>query len=166
MSKDKKRFVDISTLKKNTFLVLKGAGDIATSSAALPKAFAPVMRLLITDRLIEQQELSDELDKLFEQLYRHPISEHSRAVTAYLRRYRFIPNEESTENLIRYLVKQVVLRSPVDIPEVVVDEFWSFFQELIESPELKGLVELNLDIVRSVLRTYEPLLLDGQRRSR
>ena len=31
---------------------------------------------------------------------------------------------------------------------------------MISAPELKGLVELNLDIVRSVLRTYEPLLID------
>jgi len=160
MSKDKKRFVDIPALKKNTFSVFKGASDIATSSVALPKAFAPMVRLLVTDRLVEQQELSDELDSLFEQLYRHPVSEHSRALTAYLRRYHFIPNEESTENLIRYLVKQTALRSPVDIPEVVIDEFWNFFQELIESPELKGVVELNLDIVRSVLKVYEPLLLD------
>jgi len=160
MSKEKKRFVDLPKIRRSTLSVLKGAGDFASSSASLPKAFGPVVRLLISDQQIEQQELSLELDRLFEQLYGHPISEHSRALTAYLRRYRFIPNEESTENLIRYLVKQTVLRSPVDIPEIVVDEFWNFFQELIESPELKGLVELNLDIIRSVLRTYEPLLVE------
>ncbi len=160
MSKDKKRFVDLPKIRKNTWTVLKGAGELASSSASLPKAFTPIVRLLISDRQIEQAELANELDVLFEQLYEHPISEHSRALTAYLRRYRFIPNEESTENLIRYLVKQTVLRSPVDIPEIVIDEFWNFFQELIESPELKGLVELNLDIVRSVLRTYEPLLVE------
>ncbi len=160
MASEKKRFVDLSKLTSNTVTVLRGAGDLATSSAALPKAFAPLARSILSDTNIEQQELSLLLDELFEQLYQHPISEHSRSLTAYLRRYRFIPNEESTENLIRYLVKQVVLRSPVDIPEVVIDEFWNFFQELIESPELKGLVELNLDIVRSVLRTYEPLLVE------
>jgi len=160
MSKDKKRFVDIPTLKKSTFSVFKGASEIAASSVALPKAFAPIVRLLVTERQIEQPELSEELDRLFVELYRHPVSEQSRALTAYLRRYRFIPNEESTENLIRYLVKQTALRSPVDIPEVVIDEFWNFFQELIESPELKGVVELNLDIVRSVLKVYEPLLVD------
>lgn len=157
---DKKRLVDIPSFRRNTVSVLKGAGELAVSSVALPKAFSPIIGMLVTDRIIEAEELSDELDNLFEQLYKHPISEQSRALTAYLRKYRFIPNEESTENLINYLVKQVVLRSPVDIPEIVVDEFWNFFQELIESPELKGVVELNLDIVRSVLRTYEPLLLD------
>jgi predicted unusual protein kinase regulating ubiquinone biosynthesis (AarF/ABC1/UbiB family) len=160
MSKEKKRLVNIPAIKKNTFSVFRGAGELASSSVALPKAFMPIARLLMTERLIEREELSDQLDQLFEQLYKHPVSSHSRSVTDYLRKTRFIPNEESTENLIAYLVKQAVMRSPVDIPEVVIDEFWGFFQELIESPELKGVVELNLDIVRSVLRTYEPLLLE------
>ncbi|MFT6265445.1 MAG: putative unusual protein kinase regulating ubiquinone biosynthesis (AarF/ABC1/UbiB family) [Oleiphilaceae bacterium] len=160
MPKEKKRLVDISSLKKNTFSVLKGAGEIATSSVALPKTFVPIIRLLMSDRFVEAPELSEELDSLFEDLYHHPLSFHSRSLTEFLRRSRFIPNEDSTENMISYLVKQAVLRSPVDIPEVVIDEFWGFFQELIESPELKGVVELNLDIVRSVLRTYEPLLLE------
>ena len=160
MPKEKKPLVDIMSIKKNTLSVFKGASEFATSSVALPKAFLPLVRLLMSERLLERQELADELDLLFEQLYLHPLSSHSRSLTEYLRKYRFIPNEESTENLIAYLVKQAVLRSPVDIPEVVVDEFWGFFQELIESPELKGVVELNLDMVRSILRTYEPLLLE------
>lgn len=160
MSKEKKPLVDIKSIKKNTLSVFKGAGEFAYSSVALPKAFMPIVRILMSEKLIEQDELSNELDILFEQLYLHPMSSHSRALTDYLRKSRFIPNEESTENLIAYLVKQAVLRSPVDIPEVVIDEFWGFFQELIESPELKGVVELNLDIVRSILRTYEPLLVE------
>jgi len=160
MSKEKKPLVDIPSIKKSTFSVFKSASDLASSSVALPKAFVPIFRLLMTERLIEREELAEELDTLFEQLYLHPVSSHSRSLTDNLRKSRFIPNEESTENLIGYLVKQAVLRSPVDIPEVVIDEFWGFFQELIESPELKGVVELNLDIVRSVLRTYEPLLLE------
>lgn len=160
MSKDKKPLVDIQLIKKNTLSVFKGAGEFASSSIALPKAFIPMVRLLMSERLIERQELAIELDSLFEQLYLHPLSAHSRSLTDYLRKSRFIPNEESTENLIAYLVKQTVMRSPVDIPDVVVEEFWRFFQELIESPELKGVVELNLDIVRSILRTYEPLLVE------
>ncbi len=160
MSTDKKRLIDIPSLKNSTFSVFKGAGELASSSIALPKAFIPIGKLLMTENMVEQEELARELDALFEQLYQHPISSHSRSVTEYLRKYKIIPNEESTENLIGFLVKQTVMRSPVDIPEVVVDEFWNFFQELIESPELKGVVELNLDIVRSVLRTYEPLLVE------
>lgn len=160
MQKDPKYKFDFPSVKNSTLGLLKGAGDIALGSVALPRAFLPLAQLLIEDRDVSQSELSAVLDQLFAELYRHPLSEQSRNLTAYLRKTRVLPNEESTENLIRYLVKQVVLRSPVDIPEVVIDEFWGFFQELIESPDLKGVVELNLDIVRSVIKTYEPLLLD------
>lgn len=160
MSKLSRRKLDLPAVTKSTFGVLRSAGELAKGSISLPAAFMPLVHLLIEERDIVQDELSLELDRLFGELYEHPLSEHSRNLTAYLRKTRVLPNEETTENLIQYLVKQVVLRSPVDIPEVVIDEFWSFFQELIESPELKGVVELNLDIVRSVLRTYEPLLLD------
>lgn len=160
MSKSSKLKFDLPSVRKNTWEVIRSAGEIAAGSVALPGAFLPLVQLLLEDRDITSVELNRELDRLFEELYEHPLSEQSRNLTAYLRKSRILPNEESTENLIRYLVKQVVMRSPVDIPEVVVEEFWSFFQELIESPELKGLVDLNLEIVRSVLRTYEPLLLD------
>lgn len=160
MSDNKKRIIDLSSLTKNTMSVFKGAGQVATGSATLPKAFLPIVGLLVKEREIEQEELAVELDALFEHLYDHPISVQSRALTDYLRKSRFIPNEESTENLINYLVKQAVLRSPVDIPDIVIDEFWGFFQELMESPELKGIFELNLDMIRSILRTYEPLLVE------
>lgn len=160
MSKQSRLKIDLPAVGKNTWGVLRSAGELAAGSVALPAVFLPLVQLLLEDRDVSSTELTVELDRLFEELYDHPLSEQSRNLTAYLRKSRILPNEESTENLIRYLVKQVVLRSPVDIPEVVIEEFWSFFQELIESPELKGLVDLNLEIVRSVLRTYEPLLLD------
>lgn len=152
--------VNLPILKQRTDSVLKGAGGFALSTVKLPKAFWPVAQLLIREDVITREELATDLDNLFTVLYEHPLSEHSRLFTTYLRKYKLLPNEESTENLIRFLVKQVVARSPVEIPDVIVEEFWSFFQELISAPELKGLVELNLDIVRLVLRTYEPLLVE------
>ncbi len=152
--------INLPVLKHRTDRVLRGAGSFAASTIKLPKAFVPIAHLLVTDTDITRQELSDTLDELFSILYEHPLSEHSRTLTIYLRKYKLIPNEESTENLIRFLVKQVVIRSPVEIPDMIVDEFWLFFHELISAPELKGLVELNLDIVRLVLRTYEPLLVE------
>ncbi|MFD2230636.1 AarF/UbiB family protein [Alkalimarinus sediminis] len=152
--------VNLPVLKKRTDSVLKGAGGFAVSTVKLPKAFWPVAQLLIRENNVSREELANSLDSLFDALYQHPLSEHSRSFTSYLRKYKLLPNEESTENLIRFLVKQVVARSPVEIPDVIVEEFWSFFQELISAPELKGLVELNLDIVRLVLRTYEPLLVE------
>jgi len=160
--KESKKVIDINlpVLKERTTSLLKGAGDFALSTAKLPKAFIPLTQILVSQKEISQEELSVDLDILFAALYKHPLSYHSKSLTLYLRKYHLIPNEESTENLIRFLVKQIVSRSPVEIPDVIVDEFWLFFHELIDAPELKGLVELNLDIVRLVLRTYEPLLVD------
>ncbi len=159
---DSKNFIEINfpVLRDRTDSVLRGAGNLALSTVKLPKAFVPLGQLLVSDEEIDQQRLADEIDGLFAVLYEHPISEHSKQLTRYLRKYKLIPNEETTEGLIHYVVKQVVARSPVEIPEALIDEFWQFFQELISAPELKGLVELNLEIIRSVLRTYEPLLVD------
>ena len=159
---ESKKIVEINlpVLKHRTDSVLKGAGGFAISTVKLPKAFWPLAQLFIQEEDVSREELAEDLDNLFVVLYRHPLSEHSRLFTTYLRKYKLLPNEESTENLIRFLVKQVVARSPVEIPDVILDEFWSFFHELISAPELKGLVELNLDIIRLVLRTYEPLLVE------
>src|SRR6056297_1286580 len=77
-----------------------------------------------------------------------------------MRRSNLIPNEKTTEKLIRYVVDQITLRSPIEVPEVVVREFWAFFDELFSEPELKGLVELNLEIFRIILRCYQPLLVE------
>ncbi|MBK8973205.1 MAG: AarF/ABC1/UbiB kinase family protein [Hahellaceae bacterium] len=159
---NKKNIVEINlpVLRQRTENALKGVGDLAFSTLKLPKAFVPLAQLLISEEDVQRETLAHELDLLFVALYQHPISEHSRSLTQALRRYKIIPNEDTTEGLMRFLVRQVIARSPVEVPDVVVDEFWTFFHELISAPELKGLVELNLDIVRSVLRTYEPLLLD------
>ncbi|MDG9671685.1 AarF/ABC1/UbiB kinase family protein [Hahella sp. CR1] len=159
---DPKKFIEINfpVLKQRTDRVLRGAGQFAVSTVKLPKSFLPIGQLILSDDLIDREQLAHELDLLFEALYQHPISEQSKALTGYLRKYKLIPNEETTEGLIQFLVKQTVSRSPVEIPEAIVNEFWQFFHELISAPELKGLVELNLDIIRSVLRAYEPLLVE------
>jgi predicted unusual protein kinase regulating ubiquinone biosynthesis (AarF/ABC1/UbiB family) len=152
--------INIPELKRATGSVFRGAGDLAKSTIGLPRALVPVIQLIVREDPIDRAMLASELDILFKHLYEHPVSEHSKYLTAYLRQYRIIPNEQSTENLIRFLVRQVVARSPVEIPDIIIDEFWNFFQELIDAPELKGLIELNLDITRLVLRTYEPLLVE------
>ena len=148
-------------LSKSTLALLKRSGGIASSGIALPKLFSPVLKLVISEEKVERAQLAATLDVLFEGLYNHPVSGYSKDLTAYLRKSSFIPNEESTERLIRYLVSQSISRSPVEIPEVVIEEFWLFFQELIESPELQGIFELNLEITRAILRVYEPILVDA-----
>lgn len=151
----------IQGLSKSTLSLLKRSGGIASSGIALPKLFSPVLKLILSEEKVERADLAATLDELFEGLYNHPVSGYSKDLTAFLRKSSFIPNEESTERLIRYLVSQSISRSPVEIPEVVIEEFWLFFQELIESPELQGIFELNLEITRAILRVYEPILVDA-----
>ena len=148
-------------LSKSTLALLKRSGGIASSSIALPKLFSPVLKLVLSEEKVERAQLAATLDVLFDGLYTHPVAGYSKDLTAYLRKSSFIPNEESTERLIRYLVSQSISRSPVEIPEVVIEEFWLFFQELIESPELQGIFELNLEITRAILRVYEPILVEA-----
>ncbi|KZZ58009.1 protein kinase [Oleiphilus sp. HI0125] len=151
----------LKSISNSTWSFLKRSGSIATSSLALPTLFSPVLKLVISDEDVSRSQLAETLDGLFDGLYAHPVSNYSKDVTAYLRKSSFIPNEESTERLIKYLVSQSISRSPVEIPEVVIEEFWLFFQELIESPELQGIFELNLEITRAIIRVYEPLLVEA-----
>lgn len=126
----------------------------------LPQAFLPLLQLASHDQDITQAQLTEALDRTFDGLYRHPVTRYAERLTQYLRVRRLIPNENSTENLIRFVVDQTVQRSPVQVPEPLINEFWEFFDELMRSPELKGLGELSLDMLRMVLRTYEPLLVE------
>jgi len=151
----------LQEFSRSTLSLLKRTTGIASSGLALPKLFAPILRQVLSDDKITRQDLAGSLDQLFDGLYDHPVSNYSKDLTAYLRKSAFIPNEESTERLIKYLVSQSISRSPVEIPEVVIEEFWLFFQELIESPELQGIFELNLEISRAIIRVYEPLLVEA-----
>ncbi len=150
----------IQTLQNYAVLLLKETGAFTYHSFNVTRAFLPLTRLLASDEDISTDELSDILDKIFQTLYRHPVTRHGKSVTKFLRDKCVIPNENTTEKLIRYVVEQVILRSPVQVPEVIVNEFWTFFDELFSEPELKGLVELNLDIFRIILRCYEPLIVE------
>lgn len=146
--------------RNRTGRLFKDAGTLTARTMKIPKAFFPLTHMLSTEEDVTVQQLSKVLDQVFVALYEHPITQHTQRLTDYLRRNKYIPNEESTENLIRFVINQSIMRSPVPVPEAVVNEFWNFFQELFSEPELKGLVELNLDISRLVLKTYEPLLAD------
>ena len=169
---------------RSTSLRLLGdAGALAMRAAQLPRsatqvaaAFLPLTRLLARQQHIGVEEFGLELDRLFAVLYRHPLTEQARRFTGYLRARNVLPNELSTESLIRRLLDEAVSRSPIPVPPKIVEEFWRFFHELMSEPELRGLADLGLDIARLLLRTYEPLLVsvinelkdifyDNQRRS-
>lgn len=147
--------------------LLRGAGGLALQAARAPQSAAhtaaalmPLTRLLARETHIGADELGREIDRIFELLYRHPLTEQARHLTTYLRTRNLLPNEGTTEGLIRWLIDQAVARSPIPVPQNIVDEFWSFFHELMAEPELHGLADLGLDVVRLLLRTYEPLLAE------
>ena len=140
--------------------LVKEISRFSVSTYKLTRGFGLLLRLLASEEDITRDELAEAIDQAVEGFYRHPLMRGTGRLTSYLRQRQLIPNEQSTEDLIRYLVDQVLSRSPMPIPEALVDEFWHFFEELFASPELKGLGELSVDMVRLVLRTYEPQLVE------
>ena len=140
--------------------ILREMGSLTVSTYKVSRSFVPLLRTLAHENDVTREELSAAIDQTYTTLYKHPLMHQTGRVTSYLRKRRLIPNEQSTEELIRFVVEQVVARSPMPIPDALVQEFWQFFNELFSSPELKGLGELTLDMSRLVLKTYEPQLVE------
>ncbi|MGQ0701363.1 MAG: AarF/UbiB family protein [Panacagrimonas sp.] len=140
--------------------VLREISRFSVSTYKLTRGFGSLLKLVASESDITRDELALAIDRAVEGFYRHPLMKGTGKLTTYLRGRGLIPNEESTEELIRYVVDQILKRSPVPVPEALVQEFWDFFDELFASPELKGLGELTVDMVRLVLRTYEPILVE------
>lgn len=140
--------------------LLRELGSLTVSTYRVSQGFVPLLKLLASEPDVTRDDLGVAVDQAFAALYRHPLLRQTERLTAYLRGRHLIPNEQSTEDLIRFVVEQMVARSPVQVPDALVQEFWQFFNELFSSPELKGLGELTLDMVRLVIRTYEPLLVE------
>ncbi len=140
--------------------LIRELGALGLSTVRVSRGFVPLLKLLGSDEDIDRRQLGEAIDRAFGGLYQHPVLRSTERITQLLRKRRLIPDEQSTEDLIRFVVEQVVARSPVPVPEALVNEFWQFFNELFSAPELKGLGELGLDMVRLVIRSYEPLLVE------
>ncbi|WP_420426570.1 AarF/UbiB family protein [Algiphilus sp.] len=140
--------------------ILGELGSLTVQTYRLSRAFSPLVRLLAHEHDITRDELTAAVDTVFEGLYAHPATRSIERITDYLRARKMIPDEQSTEDLIRFVVDQMLQRSPVPVPQALVDEFWQFFEELFSSEEIKGLGEMTLDMVRLVIATYEPLLTE------
>ena len=140
--------------------LIRELGALGVSTVRVSRGFMPLLKLLGSDEDIDRAQLGVVIDSAFGGLYQHPVLRSTERITQLLRKRRLIPDEQSTEDLIRFVVEQVVARSPVPVPEALVNEFWQFFNELFSAPELKGLGELGLDMVRLVIRSYEPLLVE------
>ena len=155
--------ISFANLRANGAKLLRGAGELTLQAASTSKvvlAFIPLTRMIARESHITEAEFSIELDRIFEALYEHPLTEKTRRITTFLRARNVLPNELSTEGLIHFIVKEAVARSPIPVPQQIIDEFWTFFHELMSDPELSGLADLGLDISRLLLKTYEPLLVD------
>lgn len=140
--------------------VVREIATLGVSTVRLTRGLVPLLGVITDEQDSSREDLEQAIDALFVALYRHPLLRHTGRLTQALRRRKLIPDEQSTEDLIRFVVEQAVARSPMPVPEALVNEFWNFFNELFEAPELKGLGEMTLDMVRLVVRSYEPLLLE------
>jgi ubiquinone biosynthesis protein len=149
----------IPALKDRTFRLLRSTGEFTVGVGKIYRALLPVVDLINRGKTVTEPELHQALDELFKVLKEHPVNEQVRDLTVRMRSENLLPNEESTENLIRWVVDQVTARSVVPIPREVTDEFWKFFNELMSEPELNGLGEISLDVLRIFLAAYEPMLV-------
>ena len=149
----------LPALKNRTQWALRSTGELTVGLARIIKALGPLIDLLNSKDDITEAQLHDVLDGLFEAIAAHPLVGQLRALTENMRERRMLPNESTTEDLIRFLVDQVHKRSLINIPKEVTEEFWRFFNELMSEPELRGLGEVSLDVTRILVTAYEPLLV-------
>ena len=148
----------LPAIKGQTVRLVRSTSDFTVGVAKIYRSLLPMVELINRRSPISEQELHDALDELFLALQEHPVTLQLRTLTTRMRSGNLLPNEQSTENLIRFLVEQVTARSIVPIPKQLTDEFWKFFNELMSEPELRGLGEVSLDVLRIVITAYEPLI--------
>ncbi len=150
----------LPVLRERTQRTMRSTGEFASGLAKIYVAMRPLATLINRHADATEQEMHDAIDSLFVSLRNHPLNEQIKQLTTRLREDNILPNEESTENLLRFLIDQITARSVIPIPEQVTEEFWGFFNDLMAEPELQGLGEVSLDVARIVLNAYEPVLVD------
>jgi predicted unusual protein kinase regulating ubiquinone biosynthesis (AarF/ABC1/UbiB family) len=149
----------LPALKDRTYRLVRNTGEFTVGIARIYRSLLPLIELINRRPEVTEAELSAALDEIFKALRAHPVTLQLRNLTTRMRSENLLPNEESTENLIHFLVDQVTARSVVAIPQEITDEFWKFFNELMGDPELQGLGEVSLDVLRIFLTAYEPLIV-------
>lgn len=149
----------LPVLKDQTYRLVRSTSEFTVGVAKIYRSLLPLIELINRRAEISEEELGAALDEIFLALHEHPVTLQLRNLTTRMRSGNLLPNEESTENLIRFLVDQVTARSVVAIPAEITDEFWKFFNELMSDPELKGLGEISLDVLRIFLSAYESLIV-------
>ena len=149
----------LPALKDRTYKLVRNTSEFTIGVAKIYRSLLPLIELINRRGEVTEPELAVALDEIFAALRAHPVTLQLRSLTTRMRSENLLPNEESTENLLRFLVDQVTARSVVAIPTEITDEFWKFFNELMGEQELKGLGEVSLDVLRIFLTAYEPLIV-------
>ena len=106
----------LPALKTQTSRLVRGTSDFTVGVAKIYRSLIPMVELINRRGEISEQELHLALDELFLALQQHPVILQLRTLTTRMRSGNLLPNEESTENLLRFLVDQVTSRSVVPIP--------------------------------------------------
>ncbi len=149
----------LPALKARTGRLVRSTGEFTFGLGKIYKSIIPLAELINRRGAISEPELHQALDDLFVALRAHPLNNQVRDLTSRMRSENLIPNEASTEQLIHFLVDQLTARSVVSIPAEVTAEFWKFFNQLMSEPELRGLGEVSLDVLRIFITAYEPLIV-------
>jgi len=149
----------LPALKDRTYKLARNTSEFTIGVAKIYRSLLPLIELINRRGEVTEPELAVALDEIFAALRAHPVTLQLRSLTTRMRSENLLPNEESTENLLRFLVDQVTARSVVAIPTEITDEFWKFFNELMGEQELTGLGEVSLDVLRIFLTAYEPLIV-------
>jgi len=135
--------------------------ELSGDTAVLLKSLGGLLEILRSREPVGREEFGRALETIVLALKKHRATPALSGWAEALRRRNVLPNEQSTEHLIRFLVDQVRKRSPVPVPDLLVSQFWTFFSELERDPDAKGLMEVHYDILRSLLRIYEPMLVEA-----
>ncbi len=149
----------LPALREHASSALRSTTDLTVGVARIVRMVLPLIDLINAKKDITEPELHAALNDLFESITNHPLVGQLGTITARMRDLRWLPNEQSTEDLLKFLVEQVHKRSVVPIPKEVSDQFWQFFDELMQEPELRGLADVSLEVLRILLTAYEPLIV-------
>ncbi|MGV6807341.1 MAG: AarF/UbiB family protein [bacterium] len=151
----------IPVLVEKTRYAIKSTHAFTVGLADIYQAASPVTELLNRREMVTKAELHRIFDDVFEAFGRHPVMGQLRDLTSEMRERNILPNEQTTEDLIKTVISRVSNTNASGnlIPVEVTEEFWRFFNELASEPELNGLGEISLDVMRIIVETYEPLMV-------
>lgn len=156
-SQNSKGFIPI--IVSSTRQSLAFTRDITLGFTDIYDSSSKLTRLLNKPEYVSREELQEVLDGIFESLGRHPVMGPLRQLTSQMRDRHILPNEKTTENLMRLVLGRFTSLDSQLVPQQLTDEFWRLFNDLASEPEINGLGEISIDVVRVIVEAYQPLIL-------